>query len=237
MDKLPVPVLDIVGRLARTAPSGSNPDRAGVEGALTKMFDVAALPRRTFLWLEGASDAYLYLARRVQDSLKRLAGDTVALEAVPEQELFHAAESAFDSAWVLAWPDLLADCQIAAGKTGDVERMQAAYRQLQPFATSPEAMAVENACAQAESELASQLPGTPEDSDNTLADLMLGRIVRHQNNLSQLVHDFVPTLVADGAPASAAAHIIAHEAVAAWECGGRVFWVRPDEIVLASKAR
>lgn len=221
MDQLPASVLDLVARLTRTEKTAPNGGGAVVEGALIEMFKVTGLPRRPFLWLDDISDAYLYLARKVQESMTRLTS--------AEQDLFHAAESAFDSAWVNAWPELLADCQIAAGKTGDVERMQAAYRQLNPFAASPEVVAIETACAKAVSAL--------EDTDSTDGDLKFERIVRHQNNLAHLIQDFVPTLVVAAAPASKAAHIIAHEAVTAWECGGSVFWVRPDEIVLASIAR
>lgn len=212
MDELPSSALALVSRLTRDRPT---PDRPAVEAALTKILVAVDLPGRAFRWHEHVADACAYLAQHVLDALTNAT-----------QEPFDAAESVFDARWANGWPQLVAGCQIAAGASGKIESMQSLHRLLNSFRASAEVAAMECNFARAETALA----GETEDDD-----LARDRIRRHRSDFAQLIQDFVVTLAVTG-PSAGAAHVIAHEAVAAWESGGSLFWVRPDEIVIAGVA-
>lgn len=231
MDELPPSALGLVRRLAHAA---ATPDRPRVETALTEILSAVGLPTRPFRWHDDVGDAFVYLARRVLDSLGRSKRSQARGAPDLVQNLFDAAELQFDSGWANAWPLLVADCQIAAGKYGEIESMQAVHRLLRPFVESQAVVAIETDCLRGAAAIASETFAAQSPGHEEIADVARDRIDRHRNNFAQLIEDFLPTLSVGDAAECRAAHTIAHQAVAAWEGGGRVFWIRPDEVVVAA---
>jgi hypothetical protein len=125
MTTLPAAVSAALYRFVQAFERDSPADRMLGQATLTDLLAAVALHARPVRWFDTASAAYVHLTTQ---TLARIDAELQQEDEAddPNQKVFDAAEGAFDAGWANGWPELHADCQIAAGRLGLLDRMQAA---------------------------------------------------------------------------------------------------------------
>lgn len=170
-----------------------------------------------------------------------------------------AIEAHFDAGFSNGWPELLADCQIAASRHGRLALWQHAYRRGSALLAAgsrgdpdtASGAALEAALAGAGFELrpdAWLAAMAPDDRSSAAAwrraadaladnehvrDAARNRVLRHRIVVGALLPDALGMLVGDGLPGCGAAVAFASRLVDVRDSGVRALWVCHDEVIVA----
>lgn len=242
---LPAAVSAALNRFAQTLARDIPADRVLGQAALTDLLAAVALHPRPVRWFDDASAACVHLATQ---TLARISAELQPADEAeePTQDVFAAAEAAFDAGWANGWPELHADCEIAAGRRGLLDRMQASHRLwAEAMSASSAAAAIARALEDAEAAMAGvafdvtpdslETWSEPSDGADELRDIACDRVRRHRTDVSGLVEGAIMCLAVADAPECARAKALAAGSLDAWAAGVRLFWVCPNEIVAVAR--
>jgi hypothetical protein len=242
MIPLPAAVSAALDRFVQTFERDSPSDRVFGQLTLTDLLAAVALHARPVRWFDSASAAYVHLTTQTR---ARIAAELQSADETDDldQRVFNAAEGAFDAGWANGWSELDAGLQIAAGRGGLVDRMQAACRLwLDAMEAHSVTATLERALADAEEATAGAAFDVPlgslaasseyPDEADGLRDIARDRVRRHRADVSSLAEAAIRWLAVADAAECARAQPLAERVLDTWAAGVRLIWVCPHEVVL-----